>query len=76
MVSDKFQINWAMVLFWRTASLTLSAMVAWPMLGTCAAGVIAPMGAEWSKPLLMHHGRPCFFISFCRSRRVMSRPTA
>ena len=38
-----------------------------------AAGRSAP---TCSKALPMHHGRPCFFISFCRSRRVMSRPTA
>jgi len=34
------------------------------------------VGAEWSKALPMHQGRPCFFISFCKSRRVMSKPTA
>ena len=32
------------------------------------------MGFEHVLP--MHQGRPCFFISPCRSRRVMSRPTA
>jgi len=32
--------------------------------------------ADCSKALPMHQGRPCFFISPCRSRRVMSRPTA
>ena len=39
-------------------------------------GTIGPMGALCSKLLPMSQGRPCFFISFCRSRRVMSRPTA
>ena len=39
-------------------------------------GTIGPIGAASSKPFAMHQGRPCFFMSFCRSRRVMSRPTA
>ena len=43
---------------------------------TAWAGVIEPMGAEWSNPFPIDHGRPSFFMSFCKSRRVMSRPTA
>ena len=37
---------------------------------------IWPVGADWSKPLAMSHGRPIFFASACKSRRVMSSPTA
>ena len=37
---------------------------------------VGPIGALWSNALPMHQGRPCFFISPCKSRRVMSRPTA
>ena len=37
---------------------------------------IGPIGADCSNALPMHHGRPCFFASPWRSRRVMSRPTA
>ena len=35
-----------------------------------------PMGEAWSKALPMHQGLPVFFMSDCRSRRVMSRPVA
>jgi hypothetical protein len=58
------------------APLTCSAISAWCTSPASAAGVIGPIGADWSKALPMHQGRPCFFMSFCRSRRVMSRPTA
>ena len=38
--------------------------------------LVVAIGAEWSKLLPMSHGRPSFFASPCRSRRVMSSPTA
>jgi hypothetical protein len=41
-----------------------------------AFGTIGPIGDDCSNALPIDHGRPCFFISFWRSRRVMSRPTA
>ena len=41
-----------------------------------AMGTIGEIGADCSKALPISHGRPCFFISLWRSRRVMSRPTA
>ena len=44
--------------------------------GELPAGVIGPMGADSSKDLPISQGRPSFFCSPCRSRRVMSRPTA
>jgi hypothetical protein len=41
-----------------------------------AAGKISPIGAEWSKPLDMSHGRPAFLAEACKSRLVMSGPAA
>jgi hypothetical protein len=40
------------------------------------AGSMEPMGAEKSKLLAISHGRPAFFATACRSRRVMSSPAA
>ena len=38
--------------------------------------ILAAHGADFSNALPTSHGRPSFFASPCRSRRVMSRPTA
>ena len=76
MVSPMFQISLETSLRWRSLPFTCSQISARSMSPAWSAGVIAPIGADWSKPLPMHQGRPCFFISPCRSRRVMSRPTA
>jgi hypothetical protein len=57
----------------RTSPLTRSSIL--PREGsTPLAGTSSPIGAEKSKPLPMSHGRPVFFASFCKSRRVMSKP--
>ena len=39
-------------------------------------GRSSPMGAEWSKPLPVSHGRPLLREAICRSRRVRSMPAA
>ena len=76
MVSATFQISSLRSPFCRNTPLTLSVTAPRLKSPTLAAGCSGPIGADSSKALPMHQGRPCFFMSFCRSRRVMSRPTA
>ena len=76
MISAMFQISSFTSLLWRGWPLTCS--VTAPLFSgpVFDAGTMGPMGALWSKDLPISQGRPCFFMSLCRSRRVMSRPTA
>ena len=77
MVSSTLQIRSARSPFWRDCAVDRSVIAPLQQLGRCArSGAIGPIGADCSKALPMHQGRPCFFMSFCRSRRVMSRPMA
>ncbi|MNJ67870.1 hypothetical protein D3C77_640750 [compost metagenome] len=55
---------------------TSSQMAPFSSVPTTLRGWIGPSGADRSKALPISQGRPCFFISPCRSRRVMSRPSA
>ena len=48
MVSATFQMSWLTALRWRSLPLTCSQMAAWWMSPASAAGVIGPMGADWS----------------------------
>src|SRR5262249_40437258 len=74
MISPRFQISLVTLERWRSVPFTCSQISAFAMSPASAAGVIGPMGADCSKLLPISQGRPCFFISPCRSRRVLSRP--
>ena len=74
MISGIFQIS-GDVLFWRVAPLTSEHDLGiWgdAALRRRAIGPIGPI----LEALPMHHGRPASLASPCRSRRVVSRPTA
>ena len=74
--SATFQIIWFRSAFCLTTPFTLSViapLVKWP---TWATRWIGPIGAERSKLLPISHGFFSSPIARCRSRRVMSRPTA
>ena len=76
MISAMLQISLPIVLCWRIVPLTSSEIDVAGVTSHSAARRIGLIGAEWSKPLPMSQGRPSFLASPCRSRRVMSRPTA
>jgi hypothetical protein len=76
MVSRTFQIMSDRSPRWRGVPSTSSPMAPVPSSPVSSMRWIAPIGAEWSKPLAMDQGRPAFLAVACRSRRVMSRPTA
>ncbi len=60
----------------RRSPLTSSQMLPVDGCPTSATGWMRPIGAACANDLPMSHGRFFSRMSFCRSRRVMSRPTA
>jgi hypothetical protein len=70
------QIIWSRSLCCFLAPLTLSQIAPLSGCPISLEGCNAVHGADSSKLLPISHDRPAFFASPCRSRRVMSRPTA